>query len=161
ATGWSCWWATSRTTESPASSAFPRAAPSCRGRSTRRGSSSASWARARSTACPEQSGRIGTRREGSIRFPARQFDHLGPLLGFGREQLGEIGGGAGQRRAAEFGNPCLHLGVGEGGVEFAVERLDDGGGRAGGRGDAIPRARLVARQKIPHGRKLRHRLRTR
>src|SRR5262249_61944160 len=125
-------------TANPASSAFPRAAPPCRGRWMRGGLSSASSATARSTAYPGRSGRIGTRNEESVRLRARQFDPLGPLLGFGREQLGEVGGRAGQRRAAELGNPCLHLGIGKGGVEFLIEPVDDGGGRAGGRGDAIP-----------------------
>jgi hypothetical protein len=55
------------------------------------------------------------------RLSARDFDHLSPLLGFGREKLGEIGGRAGEWRAAQLGNPRPHLGVGKGGVEFLIK----------------------------------------
>ena len=46
--------------------------------------------------------------------------------------------------ATQLGNPRLHLRVGKGGVEFLIEPLNDGGGCVGGRGDAVPRARLIA-----------------
>src|SRR5262249_59110899 len=82
-------------------------------------------------------GEIPRRGWDSVRFRARQLDHFRPLLGFIHEQLGEVGGRAGQRRATELGDARLHLGIGKGGVEFAVERLDDGGGRARGGGARI------------------------
>src|SRR5262249_56651563 len=82
--------------------------------------------------------RNSARGRNSIRFRARQLDHLRPLLGFVREQLGEIGGRAGQRRAAPLGNPRLHLGVGEGGGGVLIEALDNNGGRAGGGGAGPP-----------------------
>src|SRR5262249_26208068 len=132
----------SPTTANPASSAFPRAAPPCRGRAIPRGSSSASSATARSAGYRGRSGRIGARREGSVRFRARQLDHLGPLLGFGREQLGEIGGRAGQRRAAPLGGPCLHPPGGKGSVGLA-------GGRPRGVGRGAARGRAGARTTPP------------
>src|SRR2546429_8651787 len=68
----------------------------------------------------------------SVRFRAREFNYSGPLLRFAREEPGEVGGRAGQRRAAQLGNPRLHLGIDKGGIEFLVESLDNDGGRAGG-----------------------------
>src|SRR6266545_2562971 len=46
-------------------------------------------------------------------------------------------------------------------LRFAREELGEVGGRAGGRGAPIPRARLIAWQEIRNGWKLRHDLRTR
>src|SRR5215831_6122646 len=76
-----------------------------------------------------------------VHFRAGEFDHLGPLLSLAGEKLGEIGGRARQRRATQLGNPRLHSGVGKGGVEFLIEPLNNGGGCAGGRSDAVPRAK--------------------
>src|SRR5260370_37875132 len=90
----------------------------------------------------------------SVWLRAGELTHLDPLFGFIREELCEVSGRAGQRRAAEIGNQCLHLGVGKGGVEFLIEPLDNVGGRAGRCGDAIPRARLIAWEEIGHGWKL-------
>src|SRR5262249_60798974 len=87
----------------------------------------------------------------SVRFRARKLNHSGPLLGLAREKLGEIGGRAGQRRAAQLGNPRLHLGIDKGGIEFLIKPLDNGGGRAGrGRG-ARPTARPRRLPEIRHG----------
>ena len=96
-----------------------------------------------------------------LRLDAGEPDHLAPLLGFVRDELAEVGGRARKHRAAQIGKPRLHLGIGERGVDLPVELVDDLGGRVLGRADAEPRARLVARHEIAHGRDLGQRLRAR
>ena len=76
------------------------------------------------------------------------LDHLGPLLGFVGDELAEVGGRAGKHRAAKVGEPRIHLGIGEGRVDFLVELVDDLGGRVPGRADAEPGARFVARHEV-------------
>ena len=63
-------------------------------------------------------------------------DHLAPLLGFVGDELSEVGGRARKHRAAQIGEPRLHLGIGEAGIDLLVELLDDLGGRVLGRADA-------------------------
>src|ERR1700733_10296360 len=89
---------------------------------------------------------------GSPRLCAGELDHLGPLLGFGRDEPAEIGGCRRHRNGAEFGKPRLHLGIGESGIDPRVEFVDDLGRRVLGRADSIPGTRLVSRQELSHGR---------
>jgi hypothetical protein len=55
---------------------------------------------------------------GLVRLDASKFDHLAPLLGFGRDELAEVGRRAGKHRAAQVGQPRLDLGLGERAVNF-------------------------------------------
>ena len=64
-------------------------------------------------------------------------DHLGPFLGFFRDQLAEVGGRAGKHRAAQVGKPRLELGIGEGGVDLLVEPVDNLCRRVLGAAEAI------------------------
>jgi hypothetical protein len=86
-------------------------------------------------------------------------DHLVPFLGFVGDEPAEVGGRAGERHAAEVGQPRLDLRIGERGVDLGVERLDDRGGRALRRADAPPVAPLVARHEFGDRRHVRQRVR--
>jgi hypothetical protein len=79
-----------------------------------------------------------------LRLDVGRSDHLAPLLGFIGDEVAEVGGRARNHRAAQVGKPRLDLGVGERGVDFLVELVDDLGGRFLGCADANPRTRLVA-----------------
>src|SRR5882762_5655138 len=79
-------------------------------------------------------------------------DDLAPFLGFVGNDLAEVGGRAGNQGATEVGQPDLQLGIGEAGIGFLVQLLDDLVGRFPGPADAIPRARLIARHEFAHGR---------
>ena len=68
---------------------------------------------------------IARRRSSSLRSDAGRSDHLAPLLDFLRDELSEIGGRAAEHRAVQVGKPRLHLGVGEGRIDFLIELLDD------------------------------------
>src|SRR5262249_40062747 len=61
----------------------------------------------------------------SFRLDVGRPDHLAPLLGFIGDELAEIDGRAYERRAAEFGEPRLDLGIGEACVDLMVEPADD------------------------------------
>ena len=69
-----------------------------------------------------------------------------PFLGFVSDELAEFGGRAGKHFTAKVGKPRVHLGIGERSVDLPVQLLDDLGRRVLGRADAVPLARLVARQ---------------
>src|SRR5262245_12242338 len=73
---------------------------------------------------------------GSLRLDAGELDHVGPLLGFVGDQLGEVGSGAGKWFTTEIGHPRLHRGLGERRVDLAVQSLHDFGWSAPGRADA-------------------------
>jgi hypothetical protein len=60
-----------------------------------------------------------------LRLDAGRADHLGPFLGFLRDELAEPGGRARERLAADGGKPCLHPGVAEGRIDFLAELVDD------------------------------------
>src|SRR5215472_18688931 len=51
-------------------------------------------------------------------------DHLAPLLGFVGDELTEVAGRAWEHSATKVSKARLHLGVGEGGVDFAIELVD-------------------------------------
>src|SRR5713226_1956515 len=94
-------------------------------------------------------------------FNAGELDDLTPLLDFFGDEPAEVGRRAGKRRAAELSNPRLRPRIGKSGVELLVEPFDDLARRAPWRAKAIPGARLIARQEIPHSRNVREELRTR
>src|SRR5262249_52710060 len=75
---------------------------------------------------------ISPRSSGSLRLDAGELDHLGPLLGIFGDQLTEVGGRAGKRRAAQVGKLRLDFRVGERGINLPVELVDDFGRRAFG-----------------------------
>ena len=97
----------------------------------------------------------------SLRLDVGRPDHLAPFLGVVGDKLGEVGGRAGKHRCAQIGKSCLDLGIGEGGIDFAVELVDDLSRRFLGRADAVPIARLIARKELADGRDVRQRVRAR
>src|SRR5262249_47408313 len=97
----------------------------------------------------------------SLRLDAAEFDHLGPLFGFVGDQLGQVSGRARKRRAAELSETGLDRGIGESGIDFLVEPVDDLGRRGLRCADAEPETRFVARHKLTHGRDVRQRVRAR
>src|ERR1700722_7766416 len=77
----------------------------------------------------------------SLRLDIRELDHLGPFLGFVGNELAEIGRRAGKHHGAEIGKPLLQRGIGEAGIDLFVQLVDDVGGRALWRADAVEGAR--------------------
>src|SRR5262245_19047891 len=75
---------------------------------------------------------------GSLRLHARELHHLGPFLSFGGDVLAKLSGRAGKYCAAQVGEPRFHLGVGERGIDFAVELVHDLDGCVLGRTEATP-----------------------
>src|SRR5262249_13814526 len=96
----------------------------------------------------------------SLRFDARELYHLGPFLGFLGDELAKIGGRTREHCTSQIGEARLHGGIGESGINFLVELLDNIYGRGLGSYDPIPASRLVAWQKFTHGRNLRQKLLT-
>src|SRR5262249_58394537 len=92
------------------------------------------------------------RAAASLRLDVGCPDHVAPLVGFIGEQLAEVGGRARKYSTSQVSESRLHLRVGEGGVDFRVEPIDDFGGCVFGRANPIPANRLVARDEIPDGR---------
>src|SRR5262245_9992230 len=86
-----------------------------------------------------------------LRLGARKLDHLGPLLGFFRDELAEVGCRAREHRGTHVGKPRVQLGIGESSVDFGIELLDDLGWRVLGCADAIDCARLIARHELAYG----------
>src|SRR5437879_4002302 len=58
---------------------------------------------------------------GSVRLDAGELHHLAPLLGLLSDDPPEFGRRAWENRAGQFGNPCLHLGIGKAGIDVPVE----------------------------------------
>src|SRR5262249_4873210 len=88
---------------------------------------------------------------GSVRLRTREFHHLCPLLGFVSDELAEFGGRHRHRHAAQIGEPPLDRWIGEARGYCLFELVDDLRRRVLGNAAAIPEARLVARQELPHG----------
>jgi hypothetical protein len=86
---------------------------------------------------------------------ARKLNHVGPLLGVVGNELGECGGRARQCREAQFCKPCLRLTIGKPNVDLLVELVYQLGRCIPGCADAIPRARLVARNEFAYCRDIR------
>src|SRR5262245_29196181 len=91
------------------------------------------------------------RSRGLLRLDVGRPDHLAPLPVSLDDELAKLGGRAGKHRGAEVGDPCLHFGVGKGGIDLLVELSDDLGGCVPWRPDAVPGTRLVARHEIAEG----------
>src|SRR5215510_319814 len=87
----------------------------------------------------------------SLRLRTRELHHLGPLLGLLGHVLPELGGRAGNERRSHAGEPLFHGRIGEDRIDGGIELVDDLGGRAFRRTEAIPRTRLVARHEIGDG----------
>src|SRR5262245_35008888 len=79
---------------------------------------------------------------------AGEPDHLAPLVDLLGHEAAEVGGGPREHDAAEIGEPCLQLRIGERGIDLRVELRDDFRRRALRRCDAMERARLVARNEL-------------
>ena len=60
------------------------------------------------------------RPRASISFDIGGADHLAPFFGFIRDQLAEVGGRAGERRAVKGGEPRLHFRIGERRIDLLV-----------------------------------------
>jgi hypothetical protein len=88
---------------------------------------------------------------GSARLGTGELDHLGPLLGFVRNELAELGWRAGKRRAAQVSKPRLDFGIGERRVDLLVQLIDDFGGRALRRANTAPVTCLEPRYEIAQG----------
>src|SRR5271169_556302 len=88
----------------------------------------------------------------SLRFDVGGPDYLAPLLGFDDDELAELVWRHRHWNAAQVTEPLLDLGIGEAGIDLFVEPLDDLGRRAFGCAHAVPRAHLVARYELAHGR---------
>src|SRR6516162_6675602 len=58
-----------------------------------------------------------------------------------------------------IGKSCLDLGIGEGGIDFAVELIDDFSRRFLGCADTVPGGRLISRHKLSEGRNVWQRFR--
>src|SRR5262245_3800255 len=82
---------------------------------------------------------------GSLRLHARELDHLGPLLGFLRNEFPEIGGRAWKHSATKVGKARLDFGIVESRVDLLIELVNNLGRRVPGNANAIPRCRLAAR----------------
>jgi Tripartite tricarboxylate transporter family receptor len=78
------------------------------------------------------------------------LDHLAPLFGFVRDQLAEAGRRAWNCAAGQVGEPCIHLGIRDGRIDFFVEFFYDLGRCIPDRAEAIPRTRLITRYKFSH-----------
>jgi hypothetical protein len=89
-----------------------------------------------------------TRRLSLPKLNVGSSDHSAPFLGVCLNELGEFGGRTWKRFAPYRGNPRLHPGIGEGGIDLAVEPIDNFDRRFLGRGDAEQGASREARQKI-------------
>jgi hypothetical protein len=73
-------------------------------------------------------------------------DHVAPFLCFIGDELAELGGRARKHGAAQFGEARFQLGIGEGGVDFPVELVDDLSRRIPRRANAIPPVCFEGRQ---------------
>src|SRR5207253_8357178 len=95
----------------------------------------------------------------SVQLYTRKLDHLRPLLGLFGNELAKIGGGTDERRTAQVSELGVHLWVGERGINFLIELVDDFSGRVRGRADAKKRTRLVTGHELADSRNVRQRLR--
>src|SRR5580704_11214639 len=87
-----------------------------------------------------------------LRLDIGRPDHLAPLLGFVGDELAEVGGRAGDYRAAQVGKPRFHRRVGEPRIDLLVQPVDDLHGRFVGRTEAKPPGRLVTWYEFAHRR---------
>src|SRR6476620_4642461 len=90
-----------------------------------------------------------------LRLDIRELHHLGPLLCFVADELAKVLAQAWKWADAQFDEPRVEFGGGEAGVDLLVEFFDNCSRCVSGCGDAIPAARLIAWQKLGHGRNIR------
>src|SRR5262245_54152080 len=64
-------------------------------------------------------GIYGMSSAGLLRLDVRELDHLGPLFRFLRNEFSKVGGRHRHRHAANVGEPCLNLGIGEARIELS------------------------------------------
>ena len=81
---------------------------------------------------------------GSLRLDVRGPDYLAPLIGFIGDELAEIGGRAGKRRASEISEPSFQFGIGQPSIDLPVQRIDEPCGRALRRTQADPIACFIS-----------------
>ena len=86
---------------------------------------------------------IRPRLSGLLRLDVGSADYLAPFLGVVGDKFSKVGGRAGKHRCAQIGKSCLDLGIDEGGIDFAVELVDDPSRRFLGCADTVPGGRLA------------------
>src|SRR5215813_3799463 len=96
-----------------------------------------------------------------FRLDVGRPDHLAPLLSFGRNMLSELGWRIGKHDGAQVDKLRLDFRVGERGVGFLVELLDDVSRSVLGRTETLPPAGLITRHELANRRNIRQRLRAR
>jgi hypothetical protein len=84
---------------------------------------------------------------GLLGFDLGRPYQVAPLFGFVGDELAKFGRRAWKRRAAELGEPRLDLRIGEAGVNFPLEPVDDFRGRVFRSADAIKGARPCGRSR--------------
>src|SRR5215471_6342703 len=99
------------------------------------------------TRCGRKPRRIRRTTDHSGLMPANLIIYLGPFFRLVRHE------------PAEVGEPRLDARIGKGGINLAVEPVDDRGRRPLRRVDAAKIARLVARHELGHGWRVRPGLR--
>ena len=85
---------------------------------------------------------------GLLRLDIGSADDLAPFLGIFGDELGKIGGRAGQRGASHLDESRFDRWVRQPGVDLPVELVDDLGRRVPGRADTALRACLVPRHEL-------------
>jgi hypothetical protein len=78
----------------------------------------------------------GTADGALLRLDAGHPDHPAPFIGFFGDELRKVGGRANKHHAIQVGKPSLDLRIGEAGIYFFVQLLDNFDGRIPGRAEA-------------------------
>src|SRR5713101_2803770 len=94
----------------------------------------------------------------SVWLRAREPYHAAPLLGFLGDQPAEFSRRSAERRFTQISKPRLDHRMGEDGVRFQIQPLDDLSGRIPRRADAVQLARLKAGDEFVHRRNIRQRV---
>src|SRR5262249_62371260 len=101
------------------------------------------------------SGTYGAAARQSQRLDPRKRYNLRPFVGFGRNELGEVGRCHRHWHRSEIRDPRLDRWMGKACVDFLIELVHYFGGGVSGRADTSPTGRLVARHEFAHGRDVR------
>src|SRR5262245_31728108 len=91
------------------------------------------------------------REESSPGFDIERPDHFAPLLGLVGDELAEVGRGQRKHRAAQVGEASTELGIGKARIDLFVELVDDLCGGTLWRPNAVPRAHLIAWNRLAYG----------